>query len=78
MIHPNLNDLSELTDPQLEEKIQTLNRYYHITDNSDVRQQMILLLDSYKIELEERRIAAKKKQQEEEGDNGLDNLINVS
>ena len=77
-MHPGISDLSEFTDAQLEEKLTKLNRYYFVTDNPSVRQQMILVMDTYKIELEQRRAAAKKKQLEEQGDNGLDDLINVS
>ena len=51
---------------------------YFVTDNPDVRHQMILLMDGYKLELEARRTAAKLKQQQENGDNSLDDLINVS
>lgn len=67
----------DLTDTQLEQKLMRLNSMYFVTENPDVRQQMILIMDTYKIELEERRTAAKVKQQES-GDNDLDNLINVS
>ena len=48
---------------------------YFMTENQDVRQQMILLMDSIKLELEERQITKKKQQQD---NNGLDDLINVS
>ena len=78
MIHPGITDLSHLTDPQVEEKLMQLNRYYFIADNPEVRQQILLAIDSYKLELEERRAAAKRKQQEEQGENPLDGLINVS
>jgi len=37
---------------------------------------MILLMDAYKLELEERRIAAKLKQSDDNND--LDNLIKIS
>ena len=77
-MHPGINDLSEYTDNQLEEKLSQLNRYYFIADNPEVRQQMILVMDTYKLELESRRATAKKRQQEESGDDGLDSLINVS
>lgn len=77
-MHPHLHDLSDLTDIQLEQKLMRLNNMYFVTENSDVRQQMILIMDTYKIELEQRRAAAKLKQQQENGDNDLDNLINVS
>lgn len=77
MIHPHAESFKELTDNQLEQKLYKLNGMYFMTDNQDVRQQMILLMDSIKIELEERQIAAKKKQTQND-DNDLDNLINVS
>jgi len=77
-MHPHLHDLSDLTDIQLEQKLMRLNSMYFVTENQEVRQQMILIMDTYKIELETRRAAAKRKQQEENGDNDLDNLINVS
>ena len=51
---------------------------YFMTDNQEVRQQMILLMDSYKLELEERQLFAKKHQSNQTDDNDLDNLINVS
>ena len=77
MIHPHAESFKELTDNQLEQKLYKLNGMYFMTENQDVRQQMILLMDSIKIELEERQIAAKKKQTQND-DNDLDNLINVS
>ena len=78
MIHPHQPDLSEFTDTQLEEKLLKLNPMYFITENPDVRQQMILLIDGYKLEIESRRAAARRKQIEDQEDNSLDDLINVS
>jgi hypothetical protein len=75
-MHPTLGDLKEFTDSQIEQKLYKLNSIYFLTDNSDVRQQMILLMDAYKLELEERRIAAKLKQSDDNND--LDNLIKIS
>jgi hypothetical protein len=77
-MHPGITDLSQFSDLQLEEKLYKLNRYYFLTDNTSLRQQMLLVMDTYKVELEERRTAAKIKQQQENGDNDLDSLINVS
>lgn len=77
MIHPGLGDLKQFNDRQLEEKMFKLNNMYFMTENQEVRQQMLLIIDSYKIELEERRLAASKKKAEE-GKDDLDNLINVS
>jgi len=76
LIHPHAESLKEFTDNQLEQKLYKLNGMYFMTDNQDVRQQMILLMDSIKIELEERQIAKRKQMQND--DNDLDNLINVS
>jgi hypothetical protein len=76
LIHPHAESFKELTDNQLEQKLYKLNGMYFMTDNQDVRQQMILLMDSIKIELEERQIAKRKQMQND--DNDLDNLINVS
>ena len=76
MIHPGLGDLKQFNDRQLDEKIYKLNGMYFMTENDDVRQQMILLIDTYKIELEERRISARQKS-DEAGKNELDSLIKV-
>lgn len=81
-MYPIPHNLKELTNTQIEEKILKLNSIYFITHNEDVRHQIILLLDTYKIEIEERKIAEKKKQEQEQnndnGDNDLDNLIKIS
>ena len=76
-MHPTLEDLKELSDAQIEAKIMKLNSLYFMTDSDQVRQQMILLLDTFKLELEERRSAAKRKQQEQDGKDDLDDLIKV-
>ncbi len=70
-----MEDISELTASEIELKILKLNSVYFMTENNDVRQQIILLLDSYKLELETKRTREKI---EQERDNGLDDLINVS
>jgi hypothetical protein len=77
MIYPTNLNLEELTVNQIEEKIKRLNSMYFMTENSEVRQQMILLLDTYKIELEERRLADAKRRSKD-GKNDLDGLINIS
>jgi hypothetical protein len=77
-MHPIPPDLKEISDAQIEQKIHKLNQIYFITPNESVRHQIILLLDTYKIELEERRIAARKKQEQNNDNNDLDSLINIS
>lgn len=75
-MHPLLGTLKDLTDSQLETKLYTLNRMYFITDNPEVRQQMILIMDSIKIEMEERRSSSRNTPGNLDDD--LDKLINVS
>lgn len=76
-MHPIPPNLKELTDTQIENQILKLNSLYFMTEDSSVRHQVILLLDTFKIELEERRTAALKRQQQND-DNDLDSLIKVS
>jgi hypothetical protein len=78
MIHPHENNMKDYTDTMLEQKLLKLNQMYFMTDNADMRQQMILLIDGYKLEIESRRAAARLKQEQEQQDNSLDDLINVS
>lgn len=75
-MHPLLENLKQYTDTQLEEKIQKLSSAYFVAGDEQLRHQIILLIDSFKIELEERRVAARLKQ-EQNGNDDLDNLINI-
>lgn len=79
-MHPLVNDLDNLTDPQIEEKIFDLQRKYFQAHNPALQEQVAAVLDVYRDELSTRRAIAAKKQQEQLGDNGkdLDNLINIS
>ena len=79
-MHPLFENTESLSDSELEEKVMQLNRKYFQTQNLQVRDQISLLLDSYKLELEARRQRQKlaQEQQQENGESGLDNLIKVS
>ena len=77
-MHPFMDNLHEFTDSQLEEKIAKLNKVYFVTQNDDVRQQIILSLDSLKLELESRRARQRQQMIDDSEDNGLDSLINIS
>ena len=76
-MHPIGENLKKLTDSQIEAKLYKLNSLYFMTENPSVRHQMILLMDSYKLELEERRLEVKRKQSQE-GNDDLDSLIKIS
>lgn len=75
MIHPLADSFSELSDNEIEQKILKLNSIYFMATDESVRHQIILLLDSLKIEIEDRRIAKKLNNTD---NSELDNLINVS
>jgi hypothetical protein len=75
-MHPLLESLKDLSDSQLDNKLHTLNRAYWITDNAEVRHQMILIMDSLKLEMQERRLIANRGSSDL--DDGLDKLINIS
>ena len=75
-MHPLLESLKDLSDSQLETKLYTLNRMYFVTDSPEVRHQMILIMDSIKVELQERR--SNVRDNSNGLDDDLDKLINVS
>ena len=77
-MHPLLNNLSNLTDNELEEKIIDLTRKYWKTNNPEVQNQISITIDTFKVEQEERRTKQKVQQNELSDDNSLDNLIKVS
>ena len=78
-MHPFINNLSEMSDNELEEKIFLLNRRFFQTSNPELKNQITLALDTYKEEVNVRRaIAAQKQKDQQDGEKGLDNLINIS
>lgn len=78
-MHPLLNDFSNLTDSQIEDKIISLTQKYWKTANPQVQHQISLAIDTYKLEQQTRRSSEKVKQQNQDSDdNSLDKLIKVS
>lgn len=76
-MHPLAGDMSQFKDNELEEKINSLTRKYFMTYNMEVRQQMSMLLETYKTELSKRRqIALDKLMQKSE--KNLDKLVKVN
>ena len=76
-MHPLIDDFSDLTDTELNEKISELSQKYWKTRNSSVQIQMTMILDQLK---EEQRLRIQKSQQQNQDsdENDLDNLINIS
>jgi hypothetical protein len=77
MFNPLVDSFDQLTDTQIDERIQELGRKYWMTRNPDVQGQIAVVLEMFKQEAASRRAKAFQKMQEN-GDNDLDNLINVS
>lgn len=77
MFNPLVDDFSKLSNNEVEEKIIELSRKYFQTRNPDLQQQISVILEMYKEEMRLRNARSQLKQQED-GDNPLDNLINVS
>ena len=77
MSHPLYDDAKNLTENELSEKIATLSKKYWQTNNSEVKSQILLILDDLK---EEQRLRIQKSMQNSLDDDNkdLDNLINIS
>lgn len=74
MNHPLVDNLSQLSETELVEKLADIARKYWQTNNPDVQNQMTMIMDMIKEELRQKQ--AKQKQDLDNKD--LDNLINVS
>ena len=75
-MHPLVHNLDTLKDGEIESRIQSLSKKYFATQNPDLRQQIVMVLDDYKTEL-----AARQRRQlqaeYQKRDKDLDNLIKV-
>ena len=76
-MHPLIDDFTDLTDSELNDKISELSHKYWKTRNPQVQTQMVMILDQLK---EEQRLRIQKSQQQiqDSDENDLDNLINIS
>jgi len=77
MMHPLVNDLSSLKDNELESKILDLSKKYWISQNSDVQNQIRLILNQYNEELRTRRHKLLQQQMENRNQE-LDKLIKIN
>lgn len=75
-MHPLLDSLSDLSDNELEQKIISASGIYWRTPNPEVQHQISMVIESYKQELENRRI--KQRLEQQNGNSDLDNLIKIS
>ena len=77
MIHPLVEDFSQLKDLEIENKLQDLSKKYWQTSNPSVKEQISIFIELYKTELSFRRVKLLE-QQYQKRDKDLDNLIKVS
>ena len=77
MIHPLVDDLSQYSDGEIDEKIRSLQSRYFKTGNPDLQHQIVVMLDIYREEAQVRRQRQFEQMQQNE-DSGLDGLINIS
>jgi hypothetical protein len=78
MFNPLVDDLSVLDDLEIENKISELSRKYFQARNPELQRQVAVILEMYKQESITRREKARLQQNQENGEEGLDNLINIS
>lgn len=76
-MHPLAGDLSQLKDTEIDNKINDLTRKYFMTNNFGIQQQISLLLDVYKSEMDKRRRAEYEKMMANR-DKDLDKLIKIN
>ena len=73
MLHPFTKDLSTLSDKQLDETLSDLTKKYFMTRNPEAKDQIQLMINSYKLEMSERSIKSRLNVNK-----GLDKLIDIS
>lgn len=78
MFNPLVDNLSNISDAELDAKISELGRKYWQARNPQLQSQIANILEMYRLEMQARRASEKVKQDQENGENGLDSLINIS
>ena len=77
MFNPLVDNLTLISDQELETKVNELSRKYFQTRNPEVQMQISTILEMYKTEIQI-RLSQKNQNNQPNDENGLDNLINIS
>jgi hypothetical protein len=80
MFNPLLEDVTKIKDLDLEKKILDLSHKYNLAlrlGQGGLAHQIVVTLEQYRYEYQERQRAAMKKLDEKQKEQGLDDLINV-
>ncbi len=75
-MHPLIGDLSSLKDSEVDQKISELTGKYFATSNTELKSQIAMALDTYKLEQGNRQQASYAKMMNNRNKD-LDKLINV-
>jgi len=76
-MHPLIGELSNLKDSEVEAKLSELTRKYFATHNFELRNQIAMVLDTYREEMAKRQRAAYEKMMSSRNKD-LDKLIKVN
>ena len=78
-LNPFVDDLSDISTSDLSDKINDLSKKYFMTKNPEVQNQIRAVLEMYRAEAVSRQAKETLDQNKSEnGENSLDNLINIS
>ncbi len=78
-LNPFVDNLQDISTTELSEKISDLSRKYFMTNNPEVQNQIRTVLEMYRTEAVSRQAKETFDQNKSEnGENSLDNLINIS
>jgi len=75
MFNPLADSFEDLTDSQIQEKVQDLTRRYYQTSNPGLQNQIAVMLDMFR---QEQTLRMYKQKQQDDDDPDLDNLININ
>ncbi len=78
MFNPLVDSFDALSNNEIEKNISSLSRKYFQTHNPHVQAQIASILEMYKSEMRVRIAKGSQQQSQDNGDNSLDNLINIS
>lgn len=77
MFNPLITNLADLTDDQLQKKIEDLQSKYFSAPTQNLKDQLVGYLEIYQNEVLERQMAKYQKEKESQDDTLFDELINI-
>ena len=78
MFNPLVDSFEDLSDNEVEDKVQELSRKYFLAKNAALQAQVGAVLQMFKEEAKARRAKSLTQNNNNDDNNSLDNLINIS